>query len=174
MNIYNKRDFSEACFGAIQQYDESVNNHIKKSHNVSYLLYHLVCPAKYRRFVFEQIKGVDQLIVKTCQEIEKRYEIHFVEIGVDKNHVHFLIQSVPMISPTTFVRTVKSITARQTLSQVPEVKDLLWGGEFWTKGYYINTVGKSGNENVIREYVKNQGLQYQQKYRSQLKLLEGF
>ena len=39
----------------------------------------------------------------------------------------------------------------------PEVKKCLWGGEFWSKGYFINTVGQYGNEEIIREYVKNQG-----------------
>ena len=73
---------------------------IKKSHNVSQLLYHLVCPAKYRRLVFKEIQGVDQEIKQICLAIEQRYDIHFVEIGTDENHVHFLIQTVPVISPT--------------------------------------------------------------------------
>ena len=49
-----------------------------------------------------------------CLEIAKRYEIVFIEIGVEKDHVHFLIQSVPRYSPTRIVRVVKSITARVT------------------------------------------------------------
>ena len=146
--------------------------HIKKSHNVSLLLYHLVCPAKYRRVVFEKISGVEEVIKETCLEIEKRYELHFVEVGVDREHVHFLIQSIPAMSPTTIARTIKSITARKVFQKVTEVKKMLWGGEFWTKGYYINTVGKSGNEEAIQKYVQEQGLEYKQIYRNQLKLFE--
>ena len=146
---------------------------IKKSHNVSQLLYHLVCPAKYRRLVFKEVVTLDQVIKDICLEIEKRYDIHFVEIGTDQDHVHFLIQSVPAISPTRIAQIVKSITAREVFKKKPEVKRMLWGGEFWTKGYYINTVGAKGNEAAIKNYVENQGLKYQQVYSNQLKLFEG-
>jgi len=146
---------------------------IKKSHNVSQLLYHLVCPAKYRRLVFKEIVTLDQVIKDVCLGIEKRYDIHFVEIGTDQDHVHFLIQSVPAISPTRIVQIVKSITAREVFKKKPEVKRMLWGGEFWTKGYYINTVGAKGNEEAIKNYVENQGLKYQQIHSNQLKLFEG-
>ena len=150
-----------------------MSEHIKKSHNVSFILYHLVCPAKYRRLVFQDIPGVDECLKAVCLEIEKRYEIRFVEIGVDQNHVHFLIQSVPMVSPSALAKTVKSITAREVFNRMPQVKKLLWGGEFWTKGYYINTVSKSGNEQVIQQYVQQQGMEYTQIHRNQLKLFEG-
>ncbi len=143
---------------------------IKKSHNVSHLLYHLVCPAKYRRLVFKETANLDQVIKETCLEIEKRYDIHFVEIGFDQDHAHFLIQSVPTTSPTDIAKTVKSITAREVFRREPEVKKMLWGGEFWTKGYYINTVGAKGNEKSIRNYVASQNLKYQQIYSNQLKL----
>ena len=149
------------------------SEHIKKSHNVSLLLYHLVCPAKYRKAVFRLHNEVEDILKSICIEIEKRYDIHFVEIGVDVNHVHFLIQSVPMLCPTKIVQTIKSITAREIFQKVPEVKKDLWGGEFWTKGYYINTVGKSASEKVIAEYVRNQGLEYTQIYHNQPKLFEG-
>lgn len=76
---------------------------------------------------------------------------------MDKDHVHFLIQSTPNYSPTKIIKTVKSITARQIFAECPEVKKKLWGGEFWTDGYFVGTVGKNQNEEVIQEYVKNQG-----------------
>ena len=132
--------------------------YLHKSHNVSVLIYHLVCPAKYRRIVINE--KVDMVIVETCKEIAKRFEIHFLEIGTDKDHVHFLIQSVPMYAPTKIARIVKSITARAVFAQVPEVKRKLWGGEFWTDGFFISTVGRKGSENTVRDYVRNQGGQH--------------
>ena len=145
-------------------------NSIKKSHNVSHLLYHLVCPAKYRRLVFHDIPGVDKAIKDICIEIQKRYDIYFVEIGADNDHVHFLIQSVPAISPSKIAQIIKSITAREIFKKKPDIKALLWGGEFWTKGFYINTVGYSGNKETIGEYVRNQDLKYQQIFSQQPKL----
>ena len=102
-----------------------------------------------------------------------RFEIQYIEIGSDEDHVHFLIQSVPMMLPKRIVQITKSITAREIFRRHPEVKKKLWGGEFWTKGYYINTVGKYGNETIIANYVKNQGKKYTQIHRTQLTLFEG-
>ena len=131
------------------------SKYIHKSHNVSVLLYHLVCAAKYRRVIFNE--RVDKILEETCLEISKRYEIVFLEIGTDQDHAHFLIQSVPMYSPKKVVQAIKSITAREIFYLMPEVKKQLWGGEFWGKGYFINTVGQHGNEKSIANYVKNQG-----------------
>lgn len=135
------------------------------------VLYHVVCPAKYRRVVFSD--EVTQTLKSVCLEIALRFEITYVEIGSDDDHVHFLIQSVPMMLPKRIVQITKSITAREIFKRHPEVKKKLWGGEFWTKGYYINTVGKYGNETVIANYVKNQGKKYTQIHRDQLTLFEG-
>jgi putative transposase len=126
-----------------------------KSHNRSLLMYHIVCPTKYRKVIFDE--KVDEVLKEVCLEISVRYEIDFIEIGVDKDHVHFLVQSVPMYSPTKIVRTIKSITAREIFSRVPKVKKQLWGGEFWSKAYYVSTVGKYGDERKIADYVRNQG-----------------
>ncbi len=144
-----------------------MSTYVHKKHNVSVLMYHLVCPAKYRRVVFSA--EVDEELKKICLEISKRFEINFIEIGTDRNHVHFLIQSVPMYSPTKIARTVKSITAKEIFKRVPAVKKQLWGGEFWTDGYFINTVGQRGNEESIRAYVQNQGRakEYKQLHRDE-------
>ena len=148
------------------------SEYIHKKHNVSVLLYHFVCPAKYRRTIFDP--AVDQGLKNICLEISKRYEISFLEIGTDKNHVHFLIQTVPKYSPTQVIRIVKSITAREIFHQFPQVKKLLWGGEFWSDGYFVSSVGKNANETTISKYVKNQGIEqdYTKLHTQQLALFE--
>lgn len=145
---------------------------MRKSHNVSVLIYHYVCPAKYRKVVINQ--KVDEILKEVCLEIARRYQIEFIEIGTDKDHVHFLIQSVPTYSPTKIIQRVKSLTAREIFKRAPEVKQKLWGGEFWSDGYYVSTVGQHGSEETIREYVKEQGKEdeYQQLHEQQLKLFE--
>ena len=85
-----------------------------------------------------------------------------MEIGTDKDHVHFLVQSVPRYSVTKIVTILKSITAKEIFRRCPQVKKKLWGGEFWTDGYFASTVGKHGDEATIGKYVKNQGQEYQQ------------
>ena len=110
-----------------------MSEYLHKSHNVTVLLYHLVFPAKYRRAVFDE--QVDAVLREVCLEIEKRYEIKFIEIGVDKNHVHFLVQSVPTYSVTKLVKMIKSLTAREVFKRCSQVKKQLWGEEFWSDGY---------------------------------------
>jgi len=101
------------------------DSHISKSHNKSLLLYHFICPAKYRRDVFTE--EVEATLKRTCEGISSRYEMIFIEIGSDDDHVHFLIQSVPMYSGKKIIQTVKSITAIEIFGNHPEVKKKLWG-----------------------------------------------
>jgi len=147
-----------------------MEKHIHKSHNKTLLLYHLVFPAKYRRKVFDE--NVDKTLKSICLEISDRYEIHFVEIGNDLDHVHFLVQSVPMLSVTKIVTIIKSITAREIFKEHPEVKKILWGGNLWSSGYYANTVGQFNNSEVIKQYIKNQGKdsEYKKLHQGQLNL----
>jgi putative transposase len=141
-----------------------MSKYIHKSHNVTVLLYHLVFPAKYRRAIFDEI--VEKELREVCLEIEKRYQVKFLEIGTDKDHVHFLVQSIPTYSVTKLVTLIKSITAKEIFKACPEVKKQLWGGEFWSDGYFASTVGKHGDENMIGNYVKNQGKEYQKLHES--------
>lgn len=136
-----------------------MSEYIHKSHNVTVLIYHLVFPAKYRRAVIDS--HVDETLKDVCLDIEKRYQVKFLEIGTDRDHVHFLVQSVPTYSVTKVVTLIKSLTAREIFKRCPDVKKQLWGEEFWTDGYFTSSVGKHGNEEMIGKYVKNQGMQYQ-------------
>ena len=125
------------------------------SHNKTILMYHLVCAIKYRRDVLTE--EVTDTIVNVCLEITDKYGIEFIEIGTDINHIHYLIQAPPKYSPTQIVTIIKSLTARMVFKINPEVKKKLWGGEFWSDGYWMVTVSRNTTEEVIREYVQTQG-----------------
>jgi REP element-mobilizing transposase RayT len=116
---------------------------------------------------------VDKLIKDICLKIEKRYEIHFVEIVSDKDHVHFLVQAVPTLMITRIATIIKSITGRQVLEKIPELKHALWGANLWTSGYYVSTVAKHRNGTAIANYVEEQGREseYTQIHKDQLRLL---
>lgn len=107
------------------------SSYIHKRHNVTVLLYHLVCPSKYRKVIFNE--AVDTSLKAVCLEIEKRYEIGFLEIGTDKDHVHFLLQSVPAYSPQKIIQTIKSITAEEIFKRHPEVKNSCGAENFGAK-----------------------------------------
>ena len=149
-----------------------MDEHIFKRPNKSLLLYHLVFPVKYRNKVITDDIGVG--LKEICLEFSIRYEVHFLEIGYESDHVHFLIQSVPSLSLSDICMKLKSITAKELFRLYPEIKAKLWGGSFWTSGYYANTVGLYGNKEVIRKYIENQGKEkeYKKVYEDQLTLFD--
>ncbi|MCH2207983.1 MAG: IS200/IS605 family transposase [Lentisphaerales bacterium] len=132
-----------------------MSEHIRKSHNKTLLLYHLVFPAKYRRKIFTD--EIELTLREVCTGIGVRYEMNFIEIGLDGDHVHFLVQGIPTMSVTRLVTIIKSITAKEIFKNHSHIKKILWGGSLWTTGYYANTVGQYAGEETIRNYVKNQG-----------------
>lgn len=94
-----------------------MSGYIRKSHNVTVLLYHLVFPAKYRRAVFDA--QVDEVLKEVCVGIGERYQVKFLEIGTDEDHVHFLVQSVPTYSVTKIVTLVKSLPGERDIPALP-------------------------------------------------------
>ena len=122
-------------------------------------MYHLVLPLKYRRKVVTASVGNTLKVI--CQGIEERYE---------EDQLHFLVQTVPTNCVDEIIRVIKSITAKELFKHHPEVKRKLWGGKFWTSGYYANTVGQYGNEDPIKQYVENQGKTYKKIFEGQMKL----
>ena len=144
------------------------DRHIFKRHNKTLLLYHIVFPVKYRRSTLTQ--EVEITLKDICVEIGVCYEMNFVEIGADENYVHFLVQGVPSMSVSEMVTKIKSLTARGIFKKHPEVKKILWGGNFWTSGFYANTVGQYGNETIIRNYIEKQSSNYVKIHEGQLAL----
>lgn len=108
------------------RYNGWMSVHVLKRHNKILLFYHVVCPAKHRRKIFAE--DVENTLKKICLGIEERHKIHFVEIRTDADHVHCLIQSVPVMLPKMIVQIIKSIAAREIFRIRGEVKTMLWGG----------------------------------------------
>lgn len=117
--------------------------------------YHLVFPVKYRKALLTAPLGA--AILEIAKEIEQRYEIHFERIGTDGDHIHLLCSFHSKYSGSQIVGMFKSITARELFRRFPELRKSLWGGEFWSDGYYINTVSERGNWKTVERYVANQG-----------------
>ena len=129
---------------------------VKRSSHCAYQThYHIVFPVKYRKALLN-VK-VEKKILEIAYEISLRYQIEFEQIGCDGNHIHVLCSFHPKYSVGEVVRKFKSITAREVFKAYPELRKDLWGGEFWTDGYYVATVGERGDWEVVKKYVKNQG-----------------
>ena len=138
----------------------------RASHCVYQTHYHIVFPVKYRKSLLSD--EITSAIKSIAGEIGERYEIDFEQLGCDKNHIHILCSFHPKYSIGEVVRKFKSITARELFKKFPLLKKELWGGEFWSDGYYVSTVGERGDWRVVERYVKNQGKESETK---QLRLL---
>ena len=117
--------------------------------------YHLVFPVKYRKALLTA--AIVETMRDTMQGIEERYDLQIEQFGDDKDHIHLLVSFHPKYNIGQVVRIFKSITAKQVFLNHPAVRKDLWGGEFWSDGYYAATVSTGGNWAVVEKYVKNQG-----------------
>ena len=142
---------------------------VRKTENSAYQIhYHIVTPVKYRRAIFGR-PDREQTLQEICKGIEERYSIEFEQVGIDTDHVHYLVSAAPKFSPSRIVQIIKSITARELFRRHLDLKRELWGGELWTEGYFVATVGEGGSRDVIRVYVEKQGKQF---HDLQLKLFD--
>ena len=145
----------------------------RTSHCVYKIRYHMVTAVKYRKVLLN--KEVEECIRVTMQGITERYEILIDEMGFDQNHIHIFCGGTPTVSPMQILNIIKSLTARKVFEKFPRLrKDELWGGEFWSDGKYIGTVGESANEETIKEYIRNQSIDKSEMERrtGQLKLFK--
>jgi len=86
-------------------------------------------------------------------------------VNMGEDHVHIFLSAPPRYSAARIANIMKSISAKKLFEQFPRVKEKLWGGEFWARGYYVRSSGEDVTEDVIKRYIK-----YHQDAR-QLKLL---
>ena len=129
---------------------------VKKGYHCAWQIhYHIVFPVKYRKLLLDE--QVARAIQEIAEGISERYAIEMEAIGCDKDHIHLLCGAHPKMSPGKIVQIFKSITAREVFQRKPSIKKELWGGEFWTDGYYVATVGERGDWDTVEKYIQKQG-----------------
>jgi putative transposase len=127
----------------------------KASHCAWQIHYHIVMAVKYRKALID--RRVEVVVEETVRGIGERYEIEMEALGMDKDHVHLLCGAHPKIAPGNIVMKFKSITARELFRRERWLKEELWGGSFWSSGYYVGTVGERANWAIVEKYVLEQG-----------------
>ena len=132
------------------------NEKVRKGYHCAWQIhYHIVFPVKYRKALLDS--EVTNIIQETAVWIAERYSIEMEAIGCDKDHIHLLCGAHPKVAAGKIVQIFKSITAREIFRRKPSVRKELWGGEFWTDGYYVATVGERANWDTVAKYVAKQG-----------------
>jgi putative transposase len=129
---------------------------VRKASHCSYRIrYHMVFVVKYRKLLIT--REIFEFMKEICNGITERYFLYFDALGHEGDHIHLVIEAAPRYSPSNIMQICKSILARQIFKKFPKVKEELWGGEFWTDGGHIDTVGEGNGLEEIKKYVKNQG-----------------
>jgi len=141
------------------------------SHCAYKIRYHMVLCIKYRKRVLLPSARIAQL-KEICSEIGKRYCFEFDAIGTDGDHVHIFVGSEPKYSPSKLMQIIKSIAAKKMFKAFPEIRKGLWGGEFWSDGGYIGTVGEGITAEIIRNYIERQGTLEEKDGYKQMNLLD--
>ena len=129
---------------------------VQKGYHCAYQIhYHVVFPVKYRKGLLTE--EIQRSLVEIAKGIEERYGVEIEQMGCDENHVHLLCGAHPKYAPGQIVRLFKSISGRELFKRHDWLKKELWGGEFWSDGYYVATVGERGDWGVVEKYVRMQG-----------------
>lgn len=142
---------------------------LSASHTRYNIQYHFVWIVKYRKDLLYD-KERQKKLRKTVEEISERHWFVVVSMATDGNHVHLFLRVAPRYSPARIMNLIKGISAKKMFTEYPDLKKLLWGGEFWGDGYYVATVGYGITTDIIKNYIENQGKETNHKPFDQLRL----
>ncbi|MFT3946595.1 MAG: IS200/IS605 family transposase [Agriterribacter sp.] len=125
----------------------------KQSHVVYKCDYHIVWTPKYRFRILTGEVGLQ--MQRDIRMYSEWLGCEIIELNVQLDHVHVVVSIPPKVSISTYMGTVKGNTAIRIFKNYPMSKKRpYWGNHFWSRGYFVNTVGI--NEDMIRRYVKYQ------------------
>ncbi len=142
---------------------------LSAAHTRYNIQYHFVWIVKYRYNLLNDIER-QKAIREILNGISARYWFEIIKLGTDGNHVHCFLRAAPRYSPSEIMNKIKSISAREMFKRFPDIRKMLWGGEFWGDGYYVGTVGDGVTIEIIKRYIKDQGKETDHKDFEQLTL----
>ena len=130
---------------------------IRGHHSVGEANLHLQFTPKYRRDVFR-----DKVVKRVCEESfretaqELGLVIHAMAFGPD--HIHVFVGACRNHSVSEIVKRLKGASSRRIRVECWErVKSKLWGGAFWSGGYFYRSVGSTTGEAIQFYIEKSQG-----------------
>ena len=114
--------------------------------------YHVVIVPKYRKKVF--YGKMRQRVGEIIRELCRQKDVELIEGSAAVDHIHMLLSVPPKYSIAMTVGFLKGKSAIRINRDLRKMKGSLQGRKFWSRGYYVSTVGL--DEKTIREYVRNQ------------------
>ena len=140
------------------------HNHL--NHSTWECKYHVVFTPKYRkRTLFEHIR---RHLGTVFHDLARRKECKIEEGHLRPDHVHILISIPPKHSVASVIGFLNGKSSIWIAQNVKRKARNFLGHKFWARGYFVSTVGR--DEEVIRNYIKNQEAADKQLDQLQLKL----
>jgi putative transposase len=131
--------------------------YVSKNHSKYLLMTHLIFVCKYRKKLL--IKFGEQ-IKKLFYDIVEEHDLDIIEMEIDKDHIHLLIQYSPTQSILEIVRHFKQISTyriwRQENNSIYLSKQFWVEKTFWSDGYFACSIGQVSKE-TIEKYIQSQG-----------------
>jgi len=132
-------------------------DYISQNHSKHLLMVHLIFSIKYRK----------KLLIKYGREIKdilynisEEKDLNIIEMEVDKDHIHILVQYPPIKSILEVVRLFKQMSTyriwRQNNNHIYLKKQFWKEKTFWGDGYFACSIGQVSKE-IIEKYIQNQG-----------------
>lgn len=127
------------------------------SHCKFLLQYHLIFVCKYRKHLLKDIT-ISNNLKRLSLEICSRHNVTIKYMETDKDHIHYMIETVPNINLSHYIGTMKSYITYHLweLYQNVLTSDFWKEKTFFTDGYFICSVGNV-SEKTLKEYIVNQG-----------------
>ncbi len=126
---------------------------VKRTHHAVYdLKYHIVWIPKYRKMILRE--DISKRLEEVIREVANVYEFDIERMAIVEDHLHIFLGAAPKYSPGEVVRILKSKSAKAIFREFPEVREELWGGGFWSDGYFVRSVGDEVTAEVIRKYIE--------------------
>ena len=125
------------------------------SHSVYSLQYHLIQVVKYRREIFDDPMIVDYL-KQRVREISETFGVNVINQECDRDHIHILFRSKPVLDIPRYVNALKTNTSREIRRNFPQVEKKLWKKTFWSPSYFLATTGEVTLD-ILKQYVESQG-----------------
>jgi len=121
------------------------------------LKYHVILVCKYRKKLLSH-QSIANDVKNISYSISKQNNFSIDTMEVDKDHIHYLIDSEPKVSPKEIVRKLKSATTVSLWKQYePFLKKQFWVERtFWSDGYFVCSTGDASTE-TIQRYIDEQG-----------------
>ena len=122
--------------------------------SVTDLNYHLVFVTKYRKQVFTTDHLREEML-QILGKIASGKGVVVQRMEVMSDHVHMLISFHPKEAPSSVVKSLKGVSAREWFKRHPETKKTLWGGHLWSGSFFMSTVGNVSKD-VVDAYIRDQ------------------